>query len=113
MNLTSLHQQYASGHKPSQVISAIYDRIEAEPLQPVWISIVPRKLALERARALERRPAALALPLYGVPFAVKDNFDVEGMATTAGCPAFSYSPASDGHNGSEAPGCRRDPHRQN
>jgi allophanate hydrolase len=94
MNLTSLHQQYASGHKPSQVVSAIYDRIEAEPLQPVWISIVPREVALERARTLERRPAARALPLYGIPFAVKDNFDVEGMATTAGCPAFSYSPAT-------------------
>ena len=113
MNLTSLHQQYASGQKPSEIVSAIYDRIEAEPLQPVWISVVPRKAALERARTLERRPAARALPLYGVPFAIKDNFDVEGMATTAGCPGFSYSPVDDGHNGGQAPGCRRDPHRQN
>ncbi|HEY6882013.1 MAG TPA: allophanate hydrolase, partial [Polyangiales bacterium] len=32
------------------------------------------------------------LPLFGVPFAVKDNVDVRGMPTTAACPAFSYVP---------------------
>src|SRR5690606_10354651 len=33
---------------------------------------------------------ALKLPLYGVPFVVKDNIDVAGIPTTAACPAFSY-----------------------
>ena len=32
---------------------------------------------------------------YGVPVAVKDNIDAQGMPTTAACPAFSYSPAQD------------------
>ncbi len=38
-------------------------------------------------------PASLAL--YGVPFVVKDNIDVAGVATTAGCPGFAYVPEDD------------------
>ena len=37
-------------------------------------------------------PSADRAPLWGVPFAVKDNIDVEGFPTTAACKAFSYQP---------------------
>ena len=33
-----------------------------------------------------------ALPLYGVPFAIKDNIDLAGVPTTVACPAFAYVP---------------------
>jgi len=32
------------------------------------------------------------LPLYGVPFAIKDNIDLAAIPTTAACPAFAYVP---------------------
>ena len=63
-----------------------------QPLEPVWISLVPREQSLARARKLERDPVAPPRPLYGIPFAIKDNIDVAGVPTTAGCPAFAYPP---------------------
>ena len=76
--------------KLSVAVNALYDQLEAEPLNPIWISLVPRAKALARAWELGNRSDLL---LAGKTFAVKDNFDVAGAPTTAGCPAFSYSPA--------------------
>ncbi len=78
--------------KPSEVIAEIYDRIGGAPLAPVWISLVPRENAMARAHALEADPQAAAKPLYGWPLAIKDNIDLAGLPTTAGCPAYAFSP---------------------
>ena len=71
--------------------AAAYDRVQPQ----AWISRFPEEVVLERARAVD---AALArgerLPLAGIPFAVKDNIDVAGLATTAACPEFAYHPAA-------------------
>jgi allophanate hydrolase len=56
----------------------------------VWIS---RRDASEVAADVAA--ADPALPLAGLRLAVKDNIDVAGLPTTAGCPAFAYEPASD------------------
>ncbi len=76
--------------KISENVAALYDRLESAALNPVWISLVPRESAVARARNLENRPG---LPLAGMTFAVKDNIDVAGLPTTAGCPAYAYTPA--------------------
>jgi allophanate hydrolase len=70
---------------------AAYDAIQPQ----VWISRTPREELLAMARQVDERVAAgEILPLAGVPFAVKDNIDVAGFETTAGCPGFAYRPAA-------------------
>src|SRR5439155_23401824 len=74
-----------------QVLARVSDY---EAIQPqVWIERIGGDEVLARAREIDARIAAgERLPLAGAPFAVKDNIDVAGLPTTAGCPAFAYTP---------------------
>ena len=77
--------------RPQEVLRAAYAAIERRGDDHVWIHRVPLEDALGALEEAERRRrAGAALPLFGVPFAVKDNIDVAGLPTTAGCPAFAY-----------------------
>lgn len=91
LDLDSLAAAYRSGsYTPEQLVDALYAVIARDADNPAWIWRPTREAALAEARALKARAHAAELPLYGVPFGVKDNIDVAGMPTTAGCPAYSY-----------------------
>jgi allophanate hydrolase len=79
---------------PAQTVARTYQRIRDHNDPAIFISLRDEKDAIAEAEALTKKDAA-ALPLYGVPFAVKDNIDALGLPTTAACPAFSYPPAHD------------------
>jgi allophanate hydrolase len=90
MNVSALQSAYQEGSlTPSAVVARIYDQIARMGERPVWITLVSRDENLARALHMEADPQNKTLPLFGVPFAVKDNLDVEGLPTTAACPAFS------------------------
>ena len=92
LKIGNLLEKYRSGSlRPLDVTDDIYQRISSGA-DHVWIGLVPATEARARANALASQSPDL--PLYGVPFAVKDNIDVDGMQTTAGCLDFAYIPAS-------------------
>ena len=67
------------------------DRAHGDPA--IWITRLPDEIVLAQARRLQDE-GPRGRPLWGVPFAVKDNIDVVGLPTTAACPAFTYTAAS-------------------
>ena len=94
LNLTTLTAAYAQGTlTPGVVVRDIYAALPKLADNPIWIHLLPQEAVVKQARDIAaRRDAGAPLPLYGVPFAVKDNIDVAGCPTTAACPAFSYLP---------------------
>ena len=95
LDFTTLAAGYAAGTlSPVAVVKDVLARIQKAGDDKVWISRVPDADILTRAQALAALPAAerAKLPLFAIPFAVKDNIDVAGMPTTAACPAFAYTP---------------------
>ncbi|MBS0233706.1 MAG: allophanate hydrolase [Proteobacteria bacterium] len=83
-NLVSLYENNEIA--PEAVLDEVYRRIHEKGIQPDWIALVDSETAKERLRRAPRGP------LFGIPFAVKDNIDVAGMPTTCACPAFAYTP---------------------
>lgn len=76
---------------PLDVVEQVLTGIAHAPDRRVWITLLERERVLNYAAALMGRDPD-ALPLYGVPFAIKDNIDLEGIPTTAGCPDYAYTP---------------------
>jgi allophanate hydrolase len=92
LDIATLLDGYRSGRStPMTVMRKVVARLRDEPERRVWISRLPDEQLLQLAEQLQQRDPA-TLPLYGVPFAIKDNIDLAGLATTAACPAFSYLP---------------------
>jgi allophanate hydrolase len=89
ITLGALHLRYRGGHSPVSVVEHCLARIEAVADPGIFLHQVARDDALAAAARLPAFDPA-CLPLWGIPFAVKDNIDVAGLPTTAGCPGYSY-----------------------
>ncbi len=95
LDLLNLKSAYCSQKlQPSDLMALVLERIHHCPSPHIWIFQTPESDLMKRAKALETLSTEERnqLPLFGIPFAVKDNIDVAGYPTTAGCPAYQYVP---------------------
>ncbi|MEO6599040.1 MAG: amidase family protein, partial [Polyangiaceae bacterium] len=92
LDFNSLRARYTSlALTPTALVEQLAEVWEASLAKRVWIHLQSKEELLAAAAKLERRKAAgEALPLYGLPFAVKDNIDVGGVPTTAALPGFAH-----------------------
>jgi allophanate hydrolase len=77
-------------------VQSAYARIETVDRPEIWIDLRPLAEVEKEAQAIDARLAAGEhLPLAGKLLAAKGNIDVAGLKTTAGCPAYAYTPEGD------------------
>ncbi|MET0747202.1 MAG: allophanate hydrolase [Rhizobium sp.] len=90
----SLHTAYAKGWSPAEMIETVFARIADVDDPGIFLHLANKDALLQQAEALGTFDP-VAKPLWGIPFAVKDNIDVADMPTTAACPDYAYQPSSD------------------
>ncbi|MBV2132852.1 allophanate hydrolase [Pseudomonas sp. MAP12] len=93
LRLDALRAAYLDGRTtPRQLLAALRARAaELNPEFNLFIHLLTAEEIEPYLAALDGKSPA-ELPLYGVPFAIKDNIDLVGIPTTAACPAFAYVP---------------------
>jgi allophanate hydrolase len=98
LEVASLRRAFVGGLlSAAELIDRVLDRLAQWDDPGLWIARVDKVAVRRRASALDTAakadPGLVArLPLFGIPFAIKDNIDLAGMPTTAACPAFAYAP---------------------
>ena len=102
MNITNLtirqlHQHYTEGDfTPEQLVKYQLQEAQLHLSDNSWIHLMSIEEVQPYIDALKDHYVD-DLPLYGIPFAIKDNIDLVGIATTAACEAFKYIADSSAH----------------
>jgi len=93
LGIAALRRSYAAGElTPAGVCRSIRERAARCRDHNIWIHLLDERSQQPWLDALADMDPG-ECPLWGVPFAIKDNIDLAGVPTTAACPAFAYTPA--------------------
>lgn len=97
LTISDLLTAYRSGQStPRALLAAIREREAVDDNPGVWIHRLTDEELEPYLKRLEAASPA-DLPLYGIPFAIKDNIDLAGVPTTAACPDYAYTPGQSAH----------------
>jgi allophanate hydrolase len=90
--LSNLREIYRKGlATPEQVALESLRRASCSAHPNVWITLLDEAQILGFVRQLDQAHFD-TLPLFGIPFAIKDNIDLADVVTSVGCPAFAFKP---------------------
>lgn len=92
LSIGVLRERYlAKALTPHLLLETLWPKLEHSDANHIWITRLSRDALFRYADRLADKDIA-SLPLYGIPFAIKDNIDLRDTPTTAACPEFSYQP---------------------
>ena len=92
LSINWLKKMYVNNKiSPKEVVLEIINRAQRDKEMNIWIT-PPRFENIRPYIDKLKNTNPNSLPLWGIPFAIKDNIDLENIETTAGCPEYVYTP---------------------